>query len=212
MFMSALKATMCKSAILQSGSKISDALGKKRFNSLLQTTSISAIGSIFTRLGQSEAARFPRLSFMGLIGVGGTKFSDLGKLDDFVGLAAPQLSWSFLDFGRARAKVTQAEAVRDEAEARYRGTVLAGLQDAEDALARFRESRVSIAALARTRDQAALTERLAEQRFHAGTATRTTWFNARKDVNKAEQNLVSARAALTADYVAIQKALGLAWR
>lgn len=164
------------------------------------------------KIGQSEAARFPRLSFMGLIGVGGTKFSDLGKLDDFVGLAAPQLSWSFLDFGRARAKVTQAEAVRDEAEARYRGTVLAGLQDAEDALARFRESRVSVAALARTRDQAALTERLAEQRFHAGTATRTTWFNARNDVNKAEQNLVSARAALTADYVAIQKALGLAWR
>lgn len=164
------------------------------------------------KIGQSEAARFPRLSFMGLIGVGGTKFSDLGKLDDFVGLAAPQLSWSFLDFGRARAKVTQAEAVRDEAEARYRGAVLAGLQDAEDALARFRESRVSVAALARTRDQAALTERLAEQRFHAGTATRTTWFNARNDVNKAEQNLVSARAALTADYVAIQKALGLAWR
>ncbi|QDK35508.1 efflux transporter outer membrane subunit [Sphingomonas sp. IC081] len=164
------------------------------------------------RIGQAEAARFPRLSFMGLIGIGGTKFGDLTNLDDFVGLAAPQLSWSFLDFGRNKAKVTKAEAVRDEAEARYRGAVLTALQDAEDSLARYREGRIQVAELARARDKAAEAETLAAQRFAAGTATRIALLNARSDRNSAEQNLVSARAQLTAGYVSIQKSLGLAWK
>ncbi|PNU06806.1 efflux transporter outer membrane subunit [Novosphingobium guangzhouense] len=164
------------------------------------------------KIGQAQAARFPRLSFMGLIGIGGTKISDLGNLDDFVAVAAPQLSWSFLDFGRNKAKVGQAEAVRDEAEARYSATVLGALRDAEDALARFRESRIAVAALARVRDKATLTERLAQSRYQAGTATKIVALNARNDLNRAEQDLVSARAGLINDYVAIQKALGLAWR
>ncbi len=164
------------------------------------------------KIGQAEAARFPRLSFMGLIGIGGTKISDLGKLDDFTALAAPQLSWSFLDFGRSKAKVHQSEAVRDEAEARYRGTVLTALRDAEDSLARYREGRITVAALARARDKAAMAESLTDQRFQSGTATRVAVLNARRDRSSAEQNLVTARAALTSDYVAIQKALGLAWR
>jgi len=164
------------------------------------------------KIGQTEAARFPRLSFMGLIGIGGTKISDLSKLDDFTALAAPQLSWNFLDFGRNKAKLHQSEAVRDEAEARYRGTVLTALRDAEDSLARYREGRVTVAALARARDKAALAESLTEQRFQAGTATRIALLKAQDERNGAEQNLVSARATLTADYVAIQKALGLAWK
>ena len=164
------------------------------------------------KIGQAEAARFPRLSFMGLIGIGGTKFGDLTNLDDFVGLAAPQLSWNFLDFGRNKAKVTKAEAVRDEAEARYRGAVLKALQDAEDSLARYREGRIQVAELARARDKAAQAETLTAQRFAAGTATRIALLNARNDRNSAEQNLVSARAQLTAGYVSIQKSLGLAWK
>lgn len=164
------------------------------------------------KIGQAESARFPHLSFMGLIGIGGTKISDLGKLDDFTALAAPQLSWSFLDFGRTKAKVHQAEAVRDEAEAQYRGKVLAALQDAEDSLARFRERRVTVAALARTREKAALAESLTAQRYQSGTVTRIALLNARNDLNTADQNLVQARAALTGDYVSIQKSLGLAWK
>jgi multidrug efflux system outer membrane protein len=163
------------------------------------------------KIGQAEAARFPRLSFMGLIGIGGTSLSDLGKLDDFVGVAAPQLSWSFLDFGRNRARVGQAEAVRDEAEARYRGAVLTALRDAEDSLARFRDRRIAVAELARNRDLAERTARLTAERYRAGTATRIDQLGAERQQISAEQNLLTARAALTGDFVAIQKALGLGW-
>lgn len=163
------------------------------------------------KIGQAEAARFPSVSFMGLIGIGGTKFSDLSKLDDFVGIAAPRLSWNFLDFGRNRARVGQAEAVRDEAEAHYRGAVLAALRDAEDSLARFRDRRITIASLARTRDFAAQAAQLMAQRYQAGTATRIDLLDAQRKQVSAQQVLVSAQAALTSDFVSIEKALGLGW-
>jgi outer membrane protein TolC len=73
---------------------------------------------------------------MGLIGIGGSKPSALTDLDSISALAMPQLSWSFLDFGR------------DEAEATYRQTVLGALKDAEDALTRFGHRRETLAAQA----------------------------------------------------------------
>ncbi len=163
------------------------------------------------KIGQAEAARFPKLSFMGIIGLGGTSPSDLTKLDDFTALVAPQLSWNFLDFGRNKARVVQAEGVRDEAEGQYRATVLAALRDAEDSLSRFRYRRITVATLARAKAEADEALALSEQRYKAGTSTLIDLLDARRQQIAAEQNLSQAEAGLTGDFVAIQKALGLGW-
>ena len=163
------------------------------------------------KIGQAEAARFPKLSFMGIIGIGGTSPSQLGKLDDFTALIAPQLSWNFLDFGRNKARILQAEGVRDEAEGQYRATVLAALRDAEDSLSRFRYRRITVATLARAKAEADEALALSEQRYKAGTSTLIDLLDARRQQITAEQNLSQAEAGLTGDFVAIQKALGLGW-
>lgn len=163
------------------------------------------------RIGVAEAARFPRLTFLGIIGIGGTKPSDLSSLDDVTALAAPMLQWSFLDFGRARARVGQAEAVRDEALARYSGTVLGALRDAEDALSRFRARRFTVASLARQKESAYRAAGLMQQRYRAGTATLIDTLDTERQRVAAEQNLSVASANLTGDYIALQKALGLGW-
>ncbi|PZU59560.1 MAG: RND transporter [Sphingobium sp.] len=163
------------------------------------------------KIGQAEAARFPRLSFMGLIGIGGTRPSDLTHLDDFVALVAPQLSWSFLDFGRNAARVRQAEGVRDEAEAQYRSAVLTALRDANGALSRFRYRRVTVATLARAKASADQAAELSRQRQDAGTTTLIDLLDAQRQQINAEQNLSIATAGLTSDFIAIQKALGLGW-
>jgi NodT family efflux transporter outer membrane factor (OMF) lipoprotein len=163
------------------------------------------------KIGKAEAARFPRLSFMGLIGIGGTSLSALSHLDDFAAIAAPQLSWSFLDFGRNRARVTQAEGVRDEAEAQYRATVLGALRDAEGALSRFSNRRVVVATLARAKASADQATSLAEQRYAAGTITLTDLLDKKRQGIAAQESLIAAQAGLTGDFVSIQKALGLGW-
>jgi NodT family efflux transporter outer membrane factor (OMF) lipoprotein len=163
------------------------------------------------RIGVAEAARFPRLSLMGIIGLGGTSLSDLSDLGNVTVLGAPQLSWSFLDFGRNKARVTLAEAARDEAAAQYRATVLTALRDAEGSLSRFRNRRLVVASLARARQSADEAVALSVQRYRAGTTTLIDLLDAQRQQIAAQQNLSLAEAGLTQDFVAIQKALGFGW-
>ena len=163
------------------------------------------------KIGQAEAAKFPSLKFMGIIGLGGTDPTDLTKLDDFTVLLAPQLSWNFLDFGRNRARVAQADAARDEAEAQFKQSVLGALRDAEDALSRFKYRRVTVATLARAKASADQAAALSEQRYEAGTTTLIDLLDTRRQQIAADQSLSQGKAALTGDFISIQKALGLGW-
>ncbi|MBK4738044.1 efflux transporter outer membrane subunit [Noviherbaspirillum sp. DKR-6] len=162
-------------------------------------------------IGQAEASRFPRLSFLGLIGIGGTTPGSLSQLDDFTVIAAPQLRWSFLDFGRGAARVKSAEADRDEAEAQYRVAVLGALRDAEDALSRYSKRRVAVATAARAKGAADEAAMLMRARLRAGTANLIEMLDAERQQIAAEQNLLAAEAGLTGDFVSLQKALGLGW-
>jgi outer membrane protein TolC len=148
---------------------------------------------------------------LGLIGIGGTHLSDLTHLDDYSAIAAPQLSWNVLDFGRNRARIDQAEGVRAEAEAEYRAAVLDALRDAEDALARFRQRRTTVATVARARAAAAQASMLTLARQRAGTASLIDVLDTERQLLAADENLAAARAALTTDFIALEKALGLGW-
>ncbi len=164
------------------------------------------------QIGLTKAAAMPRISFLGLIGIGGTSPGDLFDLGNLAGIAVPRLQWNALDFGRNEARLGQAEGQRDEAAAQYRGAVLTALRDAEDALSRYAARRATVAAAARSKATADRAAALMQQRYSAGVATLIDTLDAERQRTAAEQSLVQATAAMTADYVALQKALGLGWR
>ncbi|KFG88824.1 RND transporter [Sphingobium herbicidovorans NBRC 16415] len=164
------------------------------------------------RIGVADAARFPRISFLGLVGLGGSSPKDLLDLDKFTVAAAPRISWSFLDFGKARSRVDAAEAQRDEAAANYRNAVLAALQDAEGALSRFQHQRESLTDLVHAEGQAKTAADLARQRSEAGTISRINYLSARRSALEATQAKVRAMVGLTESFINIQKALGLGWQ
>ena len=89
--------------------------------------------------------------------------------------------------------------------------MLRALQDAEDSLSRFGHRRETVASLVRVRASAVRAAGLTQQRYRAGTARLIDALDAERQRVSAEQNLAQATAALTADYVALQKALGLGW-
>jgi len=163
------------------------------------------------QIGVNVASMFPRLSFLGIIGIGGTRASDLTHLDDFIAAGAPMLQWNVLDFGANRARVAQAEGQRDVNIAQYRGAVLDALRDAEDSLARFRHQRTNVASLARAKASADRAASLSNQRFEAGTGTMIEQLDAERSRLASEAGLAQSTAALTNDYVALQKSLGLGW-
>lgn len=164
------------------------------------------------RIGVAEAARFPKVSFMGVLGIGGTSIGDLYDLRNISNIAVPQLQWGLLDFGRSSAAIAQNRAGRDEAEAQYRQVVLAALQDAETGLSRFEQQRRNVAAMAAIKQLADQSAVLMRQRYERGVITRSDNLEAERQQLLAETSLRSAIAGLTASYIAIQKSLGLGWR
>lgn len=162
-------------------------------------------------VGQAIAARFPRVTLFGNIGFSSSSASDLFHHDKLAVLGGPILQWNFLDFGGNRAKVRQAEASFDEADARYRQAVLVALQDAELGVSRFRSQRETLEQLAASRDSAARTAALAQVRYRGGTASLLDALDAERQRLQAEDGLTQGAAALVTQYVALQKSLGLGW-
>ncbi|HEY6454861.1 MAG TPA: efflux transporter outer membrane subunit [Steroidobacteraceae bacterium] len=162
-------------------------------------------------VGQSVAAEFPKVSLLGTVGFAATHPQDLFNSGSFTYLAGPLLQWTPWDFGRNRARVVQANAARDEAEANYRQTVLNALADAETALARYGQQRDAVTDLARARASAQESYRLTELRLRGGTAATTDVLDADTRRTQADLSYQQALAQLTEDYVALQKSLGLGW-
>jgi NodT family efflux transporter outer membrane factor (OMF) lipoprotein len=163
------------------------------------------------QIGVAEAARFPKLTLLGIIGLGGTSVSDLTDLGNITAIGAPMLQWNILDFGRGGAKVDQAKGARDEAAARYQLAVLGALRDAEDALTRFGQRRATVAGLARSSAAADRAAALERQRYAAGTVTLIDTLDTERQQIAAANQLSIATAGLTTDFVSLQKALGLGW-
>ena len=169
------------------------------------------IAAATARIGVVEAARFPKISFMGILGIGGTSPSAMFDLGNLSAIAVPQLQWGLLDFGRTAAGIDQAEAAEIEAEAQYREIVLGALQDAENSLSRFGQQRRTVAALAQIEQSATRASELNRQRYEAGVISLAQLNAAERERLMAEANLQQAMAALTASYIAVQKSLGLGW-
>ena len=165
----------------------------------------------YASIGISEAKRFPSLRFTGIFGLGGSELRDVVNTDNFTALLVPTLSWSFVDFGKARAAVRQSEAQRDEADATYRQTVLDALRDAESSLSRFGNVRLQLAQLARAEATVARSVDLNNQRVKAGTSSLIDQLDIERQRYSAAISVAQAKAQLTGAFISVNKALGLGW-
>ena len=162
-------------------------------------------------VGVAKARALPGIRFLGLLGLGGTSPGDVFDLGNIAAIAAPSLSWSFLDFGKNRAATRVSEAQRDQADATYRRTVLDALQDAETALSRYGNSRKQLGRLVQAEATAKRATALNRQRVAAGTTTLIDQLDVERQQLSATSSVTQARAQLTQYYIAVNKALGLGW-
>lgn len=171
-----------------------------------------ALAASTAQIGVKEAARLPGIKFSGILGLGGTSPGDMFDPSNFAAILLPQLSWPVLDFGRSKSAVREAEAQRDGAQAQYRQAVLAALQDAEDSLARFGATRRQLGRLMSGQQAIARAAMLNRQRYDAGTSTLVDQLDIERQDVQAQIAVAQARAQLTIDFIAVNKALGLGWQ
>ena len=162
-------------------------------------------------LGARMADRLPKISFTGILGMGGTTPGEAFSPSSLIALVIPQIKWSLFDGGRAAAQVRGARSARAEAEANYRMRVLTALEDAEAALTRFGAARNALAKAAEQRDATRHMAGLQATRAAAGTLSRADALASERQTLRAQIATASAQAQLTTDFVAVEKALGLGW-
>jgi outer membrane protein, multidrug efflux system len=162
-------------------------------------------------IGVNEAAYFPKVELLGDVGFASLSPSSLLNASNFTYIVAPVLQWTPWDFGRTRAKVANARAGRDEAEADYRRTVLAALDDAESALAQYGEQRQTVQQLAEALASAEKVYALTELRLHGGTASTTDVLDADSKRLQSELSYQQGLAQLSEDFIGLEKSLGLGW-
>lgn len=170
------------------------------------------LASSNAQIGEKKADYFPKLTLLGNIGFSSDSASHLFRSSNSMLLGLPYLSWNFLDFGKTAAAVRSAEAGHDEAIAKYEGTVLNALRDANTALSRYGYQRNSVVKLIAQQTSAEHETVLMQQRRIAGTASEIDLLDAQRALYSAQQNAIQGEADLLKDFVSLQKSLGLGWQ
>lgn len=162
------------------------------------------------RVEQADAARLPSLSLSGSIGLNALSLSGLGGAPAAASLLAG-VSVPLFDAGRIRAQVRQQEAARDEAEAHYRATLLAALQEVEDTLVGLRSTREQLAAQQAAAASARNAAQIAEQRYRSGLVDFQNVLQTQRTLLSAQDAVAATATTLATQHVRLYKALGGGW-
>jgi NodT family efflux transporter outer membrane factor (OMF) lipoprotein len=171
-----------------------------------------ALAAGTAQIGVTKAKLYPNITFTGILGLGGTSIGDVVDPSSLAAAILPQIKWSGLDWGKARAALRQSEAQRDTAEAQCQKAVLSALEDAESSLSRFGAARVRMGHLAQGEAAARRSEALGAQRFAAGTTSGLEQIDRENARLQAGMQLSQAQSELVVDFIAVNKALGLGWQ
>jgi NodT family efflux transporter outer membrane factor (OMF) lipoprotein len=173
------------------------------------------ISAALTRVAAADAAtasaiaaRYPRLTITGAIGLVAAALGDIFSLDALTASAGPGLAGSILDFGRNRARADLARAQAREAVAAWRGTVLRAFAEVETSLAAVDGRERQRLALLRQLEAAAETVAIARKQYSSGLTDYLGVLDSERAVNRARDQLAAAEAEAADAQLALFRAIG----
>ncbi len=162
-------------------------------------------------IGVQTADLFPRVNFIGNLGLSAGEVSRLGLSGADTYSFGPQIQWAALDLGRVRARIQAAHAQADAQLAAYERTVLTALEETENALVDFGREQAR-------RDYLAASARAAEdavtqvtQRYQSGIGDFLAVLDAERTQLSLEDQLAQSQTRTATSLVAVYKALGGGW-
>ena len=161
--------------------------------------------------GVAVADLYPRISLTAAPALVSTALGSLLEWGSRSFSAGAAIDWPIFDGGRRRANVEIRNARQEQALTTYRKSVLAGLQDVEDALARVDGDRKQIARLDEALGTAKRAEEIARTRYRGGLVILSDVLIAEARRIQLEEQLIETRGAEARDTVALVKALGGGW-
>ena len=171
-----------------------------------------ALQAEIARTAQKEADRYPGLSLSGSWGWQAFSAASLGGSATLVRSLAGSLAGTLFDGGRIRSRIAVQDAVQEQALVAYEKSILAALEDVENALAAYAAGRERVTARRRAAESARNAASLARIQYEAGAVDFQKVLDTDRTRLSAEDGLASAEADVLTAVVKLYKALGGGWR
>jgi NodT family efflux transporter outer membrane factor (OMF) lipoprotein len=161
-------------------------------------------------IGVAQADFYPRLTLSGSFALQATQLKDLGLPARTFGLG-PSLTVPIFEGRRIQRTVDLRTAQQQEAGINYQKTVLQAFTDVDNALIAYAAEQRRQGRLAEQAAQGRRALGLAQSRYRQGVSDFLEVLTAQRTVLQAEQQLADSTATVSANLVALYKALGGGW-
>ena len=163
------------------------------------------------QIGVATADLFPRFSLTGSFGFSAedaAKLFNSGSRNYSIG---PSVTWPIFDAGRIRSNIKVQDAKQEEALATYEQTVLISLGDVEDALVAFWKEQTRRELLSEAVDANSRAVELSNELYSRGLGDFLSVLESQRSMYLSQDQLVQSDQAVTANFIALYKALGGGW-
>jgi NodT family efflux transporter outer membrane factor (OMF) lipoprotein len=164
------------------------------------------------KIGVARAQRYPKLTLSGSIGLEALSAGDLFTADGLTHHFGPRISWRIFDADALRRAEQAQEAIADQAYFQYQTTVLAALEEVENALTAFSQEQERLASLKEAGKSASETLQLALARYQAGLIDFQSVLELHKSLLSIEDQTAESRGAVLTRLIQLYKALGGGWQ
>jgi NodT family efflux transporter outer membrane factor (OMF) lipoprotein len=156
----------------------------------------------------AAAARFPRITLNGSLGLLALAAGDVFTGDALTALAGSSITGPLLDFGRVASQIDRQDALAREAFANYRGIVFQAIGDTEGNLGQLAAARKRAVTLSEKAgiDSDALS--LARERYRLGLTDFITVIDAQRTLNQTRQDQSAAHWQIWRDATELYRAIG----
>jgi NodT family efflux transporter outer membrane factor (OMF) lipoprotein len=163
------------------------------------------------QVGVATAALYPSFSLSGAFALEATDFSKMDNWSSRSYAFGPSFRWNIFDGNRVRSGIKVEEARTEQLIARYEKTVLAALEEVENAMVAYAQERDRKEALARSVVAAQESVELVQEIYRNGLTDFQNVLDMQRALSVQQDKLAESEGNVAANLIRIYKSLGGGW-
>ncbi len=163
------------------------------------------------RIGIATAELYPKLSLIGSIGIDATSFAGLFSANSRAAGIGPRFSWNIFNAGAVRSNIEIQSAKQEQALLEYEKTILAALEEAENAMTAYVNEQKRTRSLNDAMTSATDSTNLALVQYSSGLIDFQAVLDSQRTFLSVKDSLAVSKGTVIANLVRLYKALGGGW-
>ncbi|MDB6089569.1 MAG: Fis family transcriptional regulator [Gammaproteobacteria bacterium] len=169
------------------------------------------LASATAEVGIAVANLYPKFNLLAAVSLASSSAGNLFQSRSLSNVEGGIISWPVFQGGKLRANVRATREQQTQAYLAYRKSVLAALQDAEDALTRYAAEQRRLISLQDSQAAASSSLHIAAEQYRAGLVTFINVLTASATLLNARDQVAQSQQTLAQNLVSLYKALGGGW-